>query len=1374
MQASTNYFFPAINNQNSTNLNIYPNQLQPKLIQLVFIDSQVEDYNFLVNNVLSSNRVFVINNANDGIIQISEILKDYQQKYDTSSIAINIIAHGSPGAIKIGNQTLHLANLEEYREYLASWQAQSISLYSCAVGAGDLGLRFIEKLEEITGSEVLASDQLVGHADLGGSWQLRVKREGISNIIPFNTVVVKNYTHVLGILDWSNPAYSWTPGSLNNTYQISGITLTMDVIPEQDANGKTVLVSTFPKIGTQFAGGFSSSPNSLIFEIDPDNNNDLANNPGVRLRVRFNQVVNNVNFQLYDLDRWDIFGWQDQVTISGLKTESGITTSVSPVFMQSPNTNGPSYTITDLINGVVVGKDRALDTGIDSDRGNLGINFNQPITEFSIYFNDGPLALSNPQQHGISLLSTMIFNNQVSLSPPNITRTEESGGTSQNYIYTVSLSDPSYVPITVSYSTSDGTATNGIGYDYIGQTGTLSFLSLDSKVTLDLKGSNVDLTNFDLNPTLTGIQSTRTTTQGSYSVNSAGQLIFAPSGSYRGTATLPYVYTNSGILVTSTINIDITKQLITIPVLGDDVDEPNEFFNITLNTATNATIKPGFSSAIGSIIDNDPSPPDAIDDLTSTVRNQPITFNITNNDIDVDGSITGVDLNPNQPGIQNTATITEGTFSVDNSVNLVFTPVNGFLGTANLPYKAFDDDGGADTANISIVVTEEPPINQPPVANNDTTTTNGNEPITLNILNNDSDPDGNITAIDLDPETPGNQNEVTTPQGTFSVDPSGNLTFTPASDFTGTATLPYTIFDNSGETDTANISIVVTEEPAVNEPPIANDDTKVTGQNIPVTLNILNNDSDPDGSITAIDLNPNEPGLQNTYSDGQGIFSVDNDGNLIFTPNSTFTGVATLSYQVIDNNGETSNNANVNITVAEIPEPPITPEPPIVTPEPETNQAPVANNDSTTITSNQTVTLDILVNDNDPDGSITAVDLAPNTAGIQNQVTTAQGTFSLDNSQNLVFTPVSDFTGVATVSYQIFDNDGATDQAVISIQVNPENIPVEPEIECDCSCPEIPVLEQLDLKPAPVILVPPTNPVDANINGTENNDNLIGSDANEQFLAGNGDDFIDGQASNDNIFGGFGNDSIEGGIGTDYLNGKEDNDTIHGGDDNDFIHGGKGNDLVYAELGNDTIIGEQGEDTLWGGTFDNLDESGQDLISGGEDNDLIYGNQANDTLIGDAGDDWLQGGKDDDLMYGESGNDTLIGELGNDTLIGDPDLSPDANSFGADVLYGEEGNDILAGGRLNDTLFGGKDNDWIYGGKDNDLIYGELGNDTLFGQQGDDTLLGGNSNATVLDLEDEDLLFGAGGNDLINGFYANDTIMGGKDQDQLFGGKGLA
>ena len=69
-------------------------------------------------------------------------------------------------------------------------------------------------------------------------------------------------------------------------------------------------------------------------------------------------------------------------------------------------------------------------------------------------------------------------------------------------------------------------------------------------------------------------------------------------------------------------------------------------------------------------------------------------------------------------------------------------------------------------------------------------------------------------------------------------------------------------------------------------PPSAKNDETATVQNQSVTLNILSNDSDPDGSITGIDLDINTLDMQNTASTSQGIFSVDNSGelNLLLPP----------------------------------------------------------------------------------------------------------------------------------------------------------------------------------------------------------------------------------------------------------------------------------------------------------------------------------------------------------------------------------------------------------------------------------------------------------------------------------------------------------
>ncbi|MFN5910935.1 MAG: beta strand repeat-containing protein, partial [Bacteroidota bacterium] len=111
---------------------------------------------------------------------------------------------------------------------------------------------------------------------------------------------------------------------------------------------------------------------------------------------------------------------------------------------------------------------------------------------------------------------------------------------------------------------------------------------------------------------------------------------------------------------------------------------------------------------------------------------------------------------------------------------------------------------------LSLVVDAAP--NCPPVANNNTTSTNEDTPVTVNVSSNDTDSDGTINAasVDLDPTTPGQQTTLTTAEGTWTVDASGNVTFTPAANFNGTATATYTVNDNSGATsNTATITVTV-------------------------------------------------------------------------------------------------------------------------------------------------------------------------------------------------------------------------------------------------------------------------------------------------------------------------------------------------------------------------------------------------------------------------------------------------------------------------------------------------------------------------------------------------------------------------------------
>ena len=109
-------------------------------------------------------------------------------------------------------------------------------------------------------------------------------------------------------------------------------------------------------------------------------------------------------------------------------------------------------------------------------------------------------------------------------------------------------------------------------------------------------------------------------------------------------------------------------------------------------------------------------------------------------------------------------------------------------------------------------------------------------------------------------------------------------------------------------------------------------------------------------------------GIQNTFSNAGGSWSVASSGVVTFTPVLDFTGPASVSYRVNDNGGATSNTATFSVTVNAV------------------NDAPTAVNDNTTTPEETVITYNVTSNDTDIDGTINAatVDLDPGTGGIQN------------------------------------------------------------------------------------------------------------------------------------------------------------------------------------------------------------------------------------------------------------------------------------------------------------------------------------------------------------------------------------------------------
>jgi hypothetical protein len=122
------------------------------------------------------------------------------------------------------------------------------------------------------------------------------------------------------------------------------------------------------------------------------------------------------------------------------------------------------------------------------------------------------------------------------------------------------------------------------------------------------------------------------------------------------------------------------------------------------------------------------------------------------------------------------------------------------LSSAKTIYATYLGDAADDCPTSDAVAT-----NTPPVAVDDNVSTPENTPKVIDVLGNDSDPDGDTLIIDAVVET-------SSPfKGTIQITDGGTtVTYTPKNNDTGTYEFTYTISDGNGGTDTATVTVTVT------------------------------------------------------------------------------------------------------------------------------------------------------------------------------------------------------------------------------------------------------------------------------------------------------------------------------------------------------------------------------------------------------------------------------------------------------------------------------------------------------------------------------------------------------------------------------------
>ncbi len=143
--------------------------------------------------------------------------------------------------------------------------------------------------------------------------------------------------------------------------------------------------------------------------------------------------------------------------------------------------------------------------------------------------------------------------------------------------------------------------------------------------------------------------------------------------------------------------------------------------------------------------------------------------------------------------------------------------------------------------------------------------------------------------------------------GVASVNIDGSFTYSPSPEFFGNDFFSYSIVDGNGGIDSATVFITIN---SVNDSPTANDDVDSTDEDTPVTIPVLDNDSDLE----------NDPLTVTDSTDGSNGSTTTDGTTVTYTPNADFFGSDSFTYTMTDDDG--SDSATVTINVAMINDPP--------------------------------------------------------------------------------------------------------------------------------------------------------------------------------------------------------------------------------------------------------------------------------------------------------------------------------------------------------------------------------------------------------------------------------------------------------------------
>ncbi len=454
-------------------------------------------------------------------------------------------------------------------------------------------------------------------------------------------------------------------------------------------------------------------------------------------------------------------------------------------------------------------------------------------------------------------------------------------------------------------------------------------------------------------------------TNGTATMNPNGTFTYTPNGGFTGTDVFKYKVCDNG----TPVLCDTAKVIITV--------EP-----VTPNPAVN-------------------QPPVAIDDAILGIEGKPVTYNVSGNDKDPEGTplaFTKLGGNPN--------------VTIDALGNVTYTPAIDPLtgkpiGGNTVTYKVCDAGTPVkcDTATIYLTVS---PSSTQPLAVNDINNTLINTTVTGDVLTNDDKKGLPVVVTQL----------TTAKHGSLTISPNGTYGYIPTTGFVGKDSVQYQICNNEVPAECSKAWLYINVAPlpnTANDKPIASADVAQTLVNIPVSGKVTNNDTDPEGGIlTATKLtNP---------VNGTLVFNP--DGTFTYTPNSGFIGKDKFTYKVCDTGSPVlCDTASVTIDVT-----------PKLSPV-GGNDAPNAQDDAIVTNINTAKTATVAPNDSDLNTGQTLSFMK-----VSNPV---HGTVTVNADGSYTYIPTTAYTGPDKFTYKACDNGTPSlcDTATVYVSVLPSPIP---------------------------------------------------------------------------------------------------------------------------------------------------------------------------------------------------------------------------------------------------------------------------------------------------------------------------------------------